>query len=330
MATQTPNYNLTKPATTDFYDIGDFNGNSDIIDAALKKHDDHIGGLGNAIGMRGWNQLVKNGDFKHYDNWAAYDTSKISLSVSQGIAMVTAIEAGAGYSFGIYSLMTKSIIGHKYLVSFDVNTPVSRVYGFDDYGGIARSTVTDLNTWVNVGTIWSCTSEVARIIIQPSGVNMAIGESYKVKNVMSIDLTALFGAGNEPSTAEEFRAMFPADYYPYCRGQFADLLWTNASPSSSFAGQTVSLDLSDYKFVAIRFFEAGSAYGGMDIASKGTRSVFSRASVSGELVTMRTYGRYFNATDAGVVFYEAYRTDSTGSAIQDNSMAVPYQIYGVR
>ena len=30
-----------------------------------------------------------------------------------------------------------------------------------------------------------------------------------------IDLTAMFGAGNEPATPEEFRAMFPADYYPY-------------------------------------------------------------------------------------------------------------------
>lgn len=29
------------------------------------------------------------------------------------------------------------------------------------------------------------------------------------------DLTAMFGAGNEPSTVEEFEAMFPADYYPY-------------------------------------------------------------------------------------------------------------------
>ena len=29
------------------------------------------------------------------------------------------------------------------------------------------------------------------------------------------DLTAMFGSGNEPSTAEEFEAMFPADYYPY-------------------------------------------------------------------------------------------------------------------
>ena len=32
------------------------------------------------------------------------------------------------------------------------------------------------------------------------------------------DLTKIFGAGNEPSTPEEFEAMFPADYYPYNEG----------------------------------------------------------------------------------------------------------------
>lgn len=36
MATQTTNYNLTKPAASDYYDVEDFNGNADIIDAALK------------------------------------------------------------------------------------------------------------------------------------------------------------------------------------------------------------------------------------------------------------------------------------------------------
>ncbi len=33
------------------------------------------------------------------------------------------------------------------------------------------------------------------------------------------DLTAMFGAGNEPSTVEEFEKMFPADYYPYNAGE---------------------------------------------------------------------------------------------------------------
>lgn len=33
------------------------------------------------------------------------------------------------------------------------------------------------------------------------------------------DLTVMFGSGNEPSTVEEFEAMFPADYYPYNAGE---------------------------------------------------------------------------------------------------------------
>lgn len=38
-------------------------------------------------------------------------------------------------------------------------------------------------------------------------------------NLMLIDLTQMFGSGNEPSTVEEFEKMFPADYYPYCAGE---------------------------------------------------------------------------------------------------------------
>ena len=36
MATNTTNYGLKKPATSDFYNIADFNGNADIVDAQLK------------------------------------------------------------------------------------------------------------------------------------------------------------------------------------------------------------------------------------------------------------------------------------------------------
>lgn len=34
-----------------------------------------------------------------------------------------------------------------------------------------------------------------------------------------VDLTKMFGAGNEPSTVEEFEAMFPEDYYEYNEGE---------------------------------------------------------------------------------------------------------------
>lgn len=47
-----------------------------------------------------------------------------------------------------------------------------------------------------------------------SGVNC----SYRVGNIKVIDLSAMFGVGNEP-TAEEFERMFPADSYPYNPGE---------------------------------------------------------------------------------------------------------------
>lgn len=40
----------------------------------------------------------------------------------------------------------------------------------------------------------------------------------KIK-IQIFDLTQMFGSGNEPSTVEEFEAMFPADYYPYNEGE---------------------------------------------------------------------------------------------------------------
>ena len=42
MAEYTQNYNLKKPAEDDFYNVKDFNDNADIIDQALKAHDDAL------------------------------------------------------------------------------------------------------------------------------------------------------------------------------------------------------------------------------------------------------------------------------------------------
>jgi len=50
MAEYTQNYNLKKPAEEDFYDINDHNDNMDIIDTALKAHDDALATI--AINVR--------------------------------------------------------------------------------------------------------------------------------------------------------------------------------------------------------------------------------------------------------------------------------------
>lgn len=46
----------------------------------------------------------------------------------------------------------------------------------------------------------------------------ATAGTYKF-TLQLFDLTAMFGAGNEPKSVEEFEKMFPADYYPYNTGE---------------------------------------------------------------------------------------------------------------
>lgn len=70
------------------------------------------------------------------------------------------------------------------------------------------------------------------VIAQPT---YASGERYFILNVLQgvtvdftfypqvNDLTAMFGAGNEPTTIEEFRALYPNSYYPYNPGELRNL-----------------------------------------------------------------------------------------------------------
>ena len=49
MSSSTTNYNLTKPAGTDYVDIDDINGNMDVIDATMKQNADGIAALRESV-----------------------------------------------------------------------------------------------------------------------------------------------------------------------------------------------------------------------------------------------------------------------------------------
>lgn len=48
-----------------------------------------------------------------------------------------------------------------------------------------------------------------------------------------IDLTKMYGSGNEPSTVEEFEAMFPNGYYPYNEGELMSMSVNNVDVESA-------------------------------------------------------------------------------------------------
>lgn len=60
------------------------------------------------------------------------------------------------------------------------------------------------------------------MIERPNNITVCVKSGVTVDNIkiypQVFDLTKMFGAGNEPSTPEEFEAMFPENYYEYNEG----------------------------------------------------------------------------------------------------------------
>lgn len=146
-----------------------------------------------------WNQLNLNNEQSITKNGISFINNKDGSWTINGTCSVSNDE---GINTIVYLFASKYVSGHKYLVKADKYSDGN--YGFAINGR---------------------TSPLKKAIIISYAFNPVIFAKDKVTvdNVtmrMNIfDLTQMFGAGNEPSTPEEFEAMFPADYYPYNAGE---------------------------------------------------------------------------------------------------------------
>ncbi len=99
--------------------------------------------------------------------------------------------------------------GHKYYISTGLTESMS---GFSiTVGG------TDVSVSTQTKEIKTCATGTTQLRFL-----LCILEGTTFNNIVItpklVDLTKMFGAGNEPSTPEEFEAMFPEDYYEYNEG----------------------------------------------------------------------------------------------------------------
>lgn len=105
---------------------------------------------------------------------------------------------------------------NKYYVSFEASSSDNIVLNLS-LGQWLSAKLTEKNERYSTVITSDAIIPVPRVAIylySSSGVNC----SYRVGNIKVIDLSAMFGAGNEP-TAEQFERMFPADVYPYNPGE---------------------------------------------------------------------------------------------------------------
>ena len=110
-----------------------------------------------------------------------------------------------------------------------------------------------------------------------------------------------------------------------CAGErLALLLASNASSSSSFAAQTVSVDLSDYDFVFIYY----------QLATDDAATFGAIGKVGTKITTSTIYNtrviREATITSTGVAFDSGLAGTLTGNVGTSNEKAIPIYIYGIK
>ena len=161
-----------------------------------------------------WNQLVQNGNFTSTTGWTAADGT--TLTVSGGIATI----APSSTNGSINQVMV-DLSNHKCYVSIFARKTAG---GNGDRMIIRKynkGTATDIVD-SGVGGVTTSFTKFSNIILNAAGTSslnnvyiMARNGSIEVRDFIIIDLTQMFGTGNEPETAAEFEALFPLDYYDY-------------------------------------------------------------------------------------------------------------------
>ena len=114
------------------------------------------------------------------------------------------------------------------------------------------------------------------------------------------------------------------------------LLWTNSSPTSSFAPQTINLDLSKYKEVEISFYNnitSGYRYRVPNVTcpigdQAIVNGVFGGTAVESGVIFV--FERVFTVSSDKISFGNAAGCADNNSHAIRNDMGVPIEIYGIK
>lgn len=160
-----------------------------------------------------WNQLIQNGNFETAIGWAI--SGRGTMTVSNNVATITPNRSGLIVTGPVISITQ----GHKYLLSVEVKADSTSVWLGMQYNDIhVRLYSNGTNQWQRITSIISnfVNDSMSAPVFgdgRPSGWTAS-----QIRNFMFIDLTDIFGAGNEPTTVEEFTSLFPLPYYEFNQG----------------------------------------------------------------------------------------------------------------
>lgn len=241
-----------------------------------------------------WNQMVSDGNFQLVRKWS---TQRVNPIADNGELTCTVTVAGAGSNAFACDNNTKTVVGHKYYITtnwYIASTNASSGFVCGLRGALPASPIPgNPDVWNKYSTIGTVTNS-SSIFIATLGGDTKVGDIFKIKNVMVTDLTKMFGAGNEPSTPEEFEALFPEDYYPYNEGTLMSIPVNEVvEKGRNLFDEKMELGLMNYDVNSENF--------GENIASKNQLR-------SSNYIPVEPNTQYFFNSDRAIAFiYDAKR-----------------------
>lgn len=182
-----------------------------------------------------WNQLINNAlNNSLYGKTAWYVRQGAQNAEIVGNYVVINCVSGVS-SAPTLSQIVNFKKNHKYLIHLQWESTTEK----DSYGRVLRcemnndvvggtavdyfTDVVSLNTLTGDKYIIKTAVDDAKfLVIAPRQCTNDIGQYLKI-GVNLFDLTQMFGAGNEPTTVEEFKALFPNNYYDYNAGELVSM-----------------------------------------------------------------------------------------------------------
>ena len=158
-----------------------------------------------------WNQLIQNGNYEYSTDGLSFKYYNLSVSIKGTLTSTFNITLPIVHdTFNI-------IKSHKYLLKVSKEMPDGFYIAFNDSseGSIYKNLTKSKKI---VQALYDESKNTIYIVGQAT--EQVANTIYDYEGYLNIiDLTNMFGEGNEPATVEEFEAMFPNDYYEYNEGE---------------------------------------------------------------------------------------------------------------
>lgn len=266
-----------------------------------------------------------------WKNWGG-----MNVDVNDGVATFKAGGAWYGLIQNIHASQN-----HKYYFGCDVKSDIPNntiLAPYTDNAVFHESTLkltSDQWTHASKIDVAKKTSDDSVIGIRVAGSTTVIGATISCKNIQCVDLTQMFGTGNEP-TLEEFEAMLTRPDYPYNTGTLvsADVTDVQVGDKVITLPNSISLKSAGSVYDSLEYYEQDGKYyqkhtqrvGVVDLGTltwNYTSNLNNQYRFYAPIANIKPNDRYDDVANCLCIKYQTDNANNVFANVKDKTIAVP-------